>query len=55
MRVIHGKGLGSPDGTPVLKTRVRAWLQERTQVKAYCEAPPAQGGGGALLVLLRAP
>ena len=52
MRVIHGKGLGSKNREPVLKVKVKLWLQKRQEVLAFCQAPPVQGGGGALLVLL---
>lgn len=54
VRVIHGKGLGSPGREPVLKARVRKWLALREEVLAYCQAPVALGGSGALVVLLRA-
>jgi DNA-nicking Smr family endonuclease len=53
VRIVHGKGLGSKNREPVLKGRVRAWLARRADVLAYCETPPAQGGSGALLVLLK--
>ncbi|MCS6766739.1 MAG: Smr/MutS family protein [Candidatus Protistobacter heckmanni] len=53
VRVIHGKGLGSPDKTPVLKNKVRAWLVQREEVLAFVQAPPTQGGAGALVVVLR--
>jgi len=53
VRVIHGKGLTSPNREPVLKGRVRAWLSRWDSVLAYCEAPSNAGGGGAVLVLLR--
>jgi DNA-nicking Smr family endonuclease len=53
VRVIHGKGLGSKDRTPVLKTKSRAWLMQRDEVIAFCQARPAAGGAGALVVLLR--
>jgi DNA-nicking Smr family endonuclease len=52
VRVIHGKGLGSRNREPVLKGKVKYWLQQRGEVLAFCQAPPVQGGGGALLVLL---
>ena len=39
MRVIHGKGLTSPNREPVLKDKVRRWLTQRDEVLAYCEAP----------------
>lgn len=54
VRVIHGKGLGSKFGAPVLKGKVRIWLVHREEVLAFCQTPPTLGGGGALLVLLKA-
>lgn len=53
VRVIHGKGLGSREGLPVLKQVIRTWLRHHPHVLAFCEADDAQGGAGALLVLLR--
>jgi DNA-nicking Smr family endonuclease len=54
VRVIHGKGLSSPNREPVLKGKVRRWLTQRDEVLAYCEAPQHAGGAGAVLVLLKA-
>jgi DNA-nicking Smr family endonuclease len=53
LRVIHGKGLGSVGREPVLKGKVMKWLVQRDEVLAFCQAPPTDGGSGALLVLLR--
>lgn len=55
VRIIHGKGLSSPNREPVLKNKVRHWLTLRNEVLAYCEAPRHSGGSGAVLVLLIAP
>ena len=55
VRVVHGKGLGSPNREPVLKNKVRRWLAQRDEILAYCEAPRHEGGGGAVLVLLKSP
>jgi DNA-nicking Smr family endonuclease len=52
VRVIHGKGLGSPGKTPVLKSRVHSWLVQKNEVLAFVQAKPADGGAGALVVLL---
>lgn len=52
VRVVHGKGLGSPGKTPVLKGRVQRWLVQKNEVLAYVQARPADGGAGALVVLL---
>ncbi len=54
VRVVHGKGLSSPNREPVLKGKVRRWLSQRDEVLAYCEAPRHAGGSGAVLVLLKA-
>ena len=53
VRVVTGKGLGSPGKTPVLKDKVHRWLVQRSEVVAFVQAPPAQGGAGALVVLLQ--
>ena len=52
VRVVHGKGLGSPGKTPVLKNKVHSWLVQKNQVLAFVQAKPAEGGAGALVVLL---
>ena len=52
VRVIHGKGLNS-SGVPVLKNLVDRLLRQRADVLAFHSAPAAQGGTGAVLVLLR--
>jgi DNA-nicking Smr family endonuclease len=53
VRVIHGKGLTSPNREPVLKGKVRRWLAQWDDVLAYCEAARHAGGAGAVIVLLR--
>ena len=54
VRIVHGKGYGSKNREPVLKAKLRHWLAMRDEVLAYCQAPAHEGGGGALLVLLKA-
>ena len=54
IRVIHGKGHGSPGKVSILKQLSRGWLAQREEILAFCQAGPHDGGGGALLVLLRA-
>ncbi len=53
VRVIHGKGNGSPGREPVLKSRVKSWLVQKNEVVAFAQARASDGGHGALLVLLR--
>ena len=50
VRVIHGKGLTSPNREPVLKGKVRRWLARVDDVLAYCEAPLHAGGSGAVVI-----
>ena len=52
IRLIHGKGHGSPGREPVLKHLSRGWLMQREEILAFCQAKPHDGGEGALLVLL---
>ncbi|GMV68979.1 MAG: hypothetical protein AMXMBFR76_14180 [Pseudomonadota bacterium] len=53
VRIVHGKGRGSPQGRGVLKAAVNRWLVRCDQVLAFCSAPPADGGTGAVYVALR--
>lgn len=53
LRVVHGKGHGSPGREPVLKAKVHRWLGQHGQVLAFTQAPAPEGGSGALIVLLR--
>lgn len=52
VRVVHGKGYGSPDARPVLRDKVRAWLVGSADVRAFAQAPERDGGAGATVVLL---
>ena len=52
LRVVHGKGHGSPGREPVLKGKVQRWLGQRNEVIAFAQASGPQGGAGALIVLL---
>ncbi len=53
VRVVTGKGLGSPGKAPVLKDKVHRWLVQKAEVVAFVQAQPAHGGAGALVVLLQ--
>ncbi len=52
IRIIHGKGRGSPESQPVLKQKTNQWLRQKREVLAFCSAPPHGGGTGATYVLL---
>jgi len=54
VRIVHGKGLRSPHGRPVIKQRLHRWLRLRDEVLAFCSARPTDGGTGAVYVLLKA-
>lgn len=54
--LVHGRGLGSPGGRPVLKHALVRWLSRGElgrQVLCFCTAKPEDGGAGAVYVLLR--
>ena len=53
VRIVHGKGPGSPGRVPVLKGRVQRWLVQKKEVLAFVQARPLDGGAGALVVLLQ--
>lgn len=52
VRIVHGKGLNSGERLPVLKNLVDRVLRHRADVLAFHSPPAAQGGAGAVLVLL---
>ena len=52
LRVVHGKGHGSPGKQPVLKAKVQRWLAQCDEVIAFAQASGHEGGAGALIVLL---
>jgi DNA-nicking Smr family endonuclease len=54
--IVHGRGLNSPAGRPVLKHECSKWLSHGRiggHVLAFTSARPADGGTGAMYVLLR--
>jgi DNA-nicking Smr family endonuclease len=53
VRVVHGKGLGSPGKQPVLKDKAKRWLVQSERVLAFVQARADEGGAGALVVLLQ--
>ncbi len=53
VRIIHGKGYGSSNQGPVIKPLVNQWLQRRDEILAFCSARPADGGTGAVYVLIK--
>ena len=53
VRVVHGKGLGSPGKSPVLKGKVHSWLVQKDEVLAFVQARGDEGGAGAVVVLLK--
>lgn len=53
VKIIHGKGLRSKQRGPVLKRLVNGLLRRRSEVLAFASAKPADGGTGAVYVLLK--
>lgn len=53
VKIIHGKGLGSINKQPILKNKLNQWLQKTDIAEAFCSARPADGGTGAIYLLLK--
>ncbi len=53
VKVIHGKGKRSETGEAVLKKKTDYWLSAHLRVLAYYSTLPADGGTGAVYVLLK--
>lgn len=51
--IVHGRGLHSEGNVAILKSRVRECVRSHPAVLAYADAPPNDGGTGAVYVLLR--
>lgn len=51
--VVHGRGKGSFDNKPALKTHVNQWLRDSKKVLAFHSTQPRHGGTGAVYVLLK--
>lgn len=57
VRIVYGKGRGSPGGVGVLRQAIPAWLEQHggDHVERFERAVDADGNDGALRVWLRAP
>lgn len=55
VRIIHGKGIGSRQGEPVLKSAIRQHLSRLEAVQAWVQGSERDGGAGAVTALLRLP
>lgn len=53
VRIIHGKGIGSRRGEPVLKAAIRQHLCRLEAIQAWVQCHEHEGGEGALHALLR--
>lgn len=56
VKIIHGRGINSPNDKAILKENLQRWLSTRRMsrhVVAYASAPLKDGGVGAIYVLLK--
>jgi DNA-nicking Smr family endonuclease len=56
VKIVHGRGINSPNDKAVLKDQLQHWLATRRMARhvvAYASAPSSDGGVGAVYVLLR--
>ena len=53
VRIVHGRGLHSREGQAVLPELVAEMVKKSPLVRAYGNPPPAEGGSGAIWVILQ--
>lgn len=53
VRIVHGRGLHSKEGQSVLRDVVAQVVSESPNVRAFGTPPPAEGGTGAMWVILQ--
>lgn len=53
VRIVHGKGLGSGERGPVLKSAVSRWLRKWKSVLVFVSARQIDGGTGSVYVFLQ--
>ncbi|MDR9468773.1 Smr/MutS family protein [Marinospirillum sp.] len=51
--LVHGKAYNREGETPSIKSHVNTWLKQMPEVLAFVSALPADGGTGAVYILLR--
>ncbi len=52
--IVHGKGLNTPDGQPVLGELTRRWIKAHPdEIASWRPAPRDWGGEGAVVVVLQ--
>ena len=52
--IVHGKGMRSEGGQPVIAPLVRRWIKDHPEaVASWRDAPREWGGEGALVIVLR--
>ena len=51
--LVHGKAYNREGETPSIKSHVNAWLRQMPDVLAFASALPADGGTGAVYILLK--
>ena len=51
--IIHGKGYGSKNKSPIIKNKLNQWLRNHSIVWGFCSAQPNNGGTGAVYVYFK--
>ena len=51
--IIHGKGYGSKNKSPIIKNKLNQWLRNHSIVWGFCSAQPNDGGTGAIYVYFK--
>ncbi len=55
LRIIHGKGIHSPEGRSILQKAVREWLdgEGRSFIRSFRTGRPKEGGDGVTIVVVK--
>ena len=51
--IIHGKGYGSKNKSPIIKNKLNQWLRHHDMVWGFCSAQPSDGGTGAIYLCFK--
>ena len=51
--IIHGKGYGSKNKSPIIKNKLNQWLRHLDIVWGFCSAQPSDGGTGAIYLCFK--
>ena len=52
--IVHGKGYGSKNNSPIIKNKLNQWLRDEAAVWGFHSAQPKDCGTGSIYLILKA-